>query len=330
MKSCQVAALRLLLAVASICVFASPMAWAGTAGPLEGFADVSGVRLQFLDWGGSGQALIFLHDNGQNAHKFDDLAPAFTDRFHVIAYSRRGAGSSQANTPYDIATLTEDLRGLMDALGIQKANLVGHSFAGAEITQMAAAHPERVHRIVYLDAAYDFSESDYRAARAALPPWVFARPESAMSSFDAYRSYERTNWYGELDNMARVEAYLRQNVVIQTDERVKDRPLPEVNNAIISTFLASPRNYMRVRCPVLAIYADYVLAIHSQDPQHRHDALAWEEHYWHPFQAKSIDRIQREVTNVEIAHVPGRQVSFFLTHRPQVVQLMQQFLSHSK
>jgi pimeloyl-ACP methyl ester carboxylesterase len=55
---------------------------------------------------------------------------------------------SEAKVPYDTATLTEDLRGLMDRLGIAKAHLAGWSMGGNEITAMAGTRPERVNRIV--------------------------------------------------------------------------------------------------------------------------------------------------------------------------------------
>src|SRR5271165_6426931 len=83
----------------------------------SGIVNANGVRLNYLDWGGSGPPLILIHGLGDNPHIFDDLAPAFTDRFRVVAYARRGHGQSEAKAPYDTATLTEDLRGLMDGLG---------------------------------------------------------------------------------------------------------------------------------------------------------------------------------------------------------------------
>ena len=323
----RVIALQFALAFLSISVITSRPVAAAPPAPLEGFVEVNGVRLQYLEWGGKGPALILIHDVGQNAHKFDDLAPAFADRFRVIAYSRRGAAGSQASVPYDAATLTQDLLGLMDALGIASANLASHSFGGLEMTQLAAEHPERVNRIVYLDAAYDFTDPDFPLARTALPAWVFARPTSAMTSFDAYRSYEEKNWYGELDDMTRIDAYLHQNVVIQSDGSLKDRPPPGTNDAIFSTLATGKRDYSRVRCPVLAIYAEYVLAIHSTDARRRNDALVWEQKYWRPFQAKSIELMRRELIDVEISHIGGRQVSFFLTNRREVVDIMRRFLT---
>src|SRR5262245_15204746 len=101
------------------CAVAAVRASAATA--LGGFVESNGVRLQYLDWGGSGPALIMIPGLADNPYVFDDVASAFTDRFHVIAYARRGTGNSEIKGPYDEITLTEDLRGLMDALGIAKA-----------------------------------------------------------------------------------------------------------------------------------------------------------------------------------------------------------------
>ena len=322
--------LCLIWAFSSLAVATPFTTHGGPPSPTEGFVEVNGVRLQYLDWGGNGPAIILIHDGGQNAHKFDDLAPAFSDRFHVIAYSRRGMADSQAIAPYDTATLTEDLRGLMDALRIERVNLVSHSFGGGEMTAMAVDHPDRVERIIYLDAAYDFADPDFQAAHAALPSWVFARPTTAMVSFDAYRAYEQANWYGELDDMRRIDAYLHQNVVIQRDGSLQDRTSSETNESIFSSFVTTKRDYARVRCPTLAIYAQYVLAVHSTDADRRSDALAWEQNYWRPFQAKSIERVRREIRNVEISRIQGRQVSFFLTNRQQVVGVMRRFLMRSQ
>src|SRR3954468_10434807 len=43
------------------------------------------IRLERLDWGGTGEPVVFLAGLGNSAHVFDDFAPQFTDRFHVLA-----------------------------------------------------------------------------------------------------------------------------------------------------------------------------------------------------------------------------------------------------
>lgn len=67
----------------------------------------NGIRLHYLDWGGKGEALLFLAGSGDNAHAFDEMAPKFTDRFRVLALTRRGYGESdKPETGCDVATLT--------------------------------------------------------------------------------------------------------------------------------------------------------------------------------------------------------------------------------
>ena len=99
------------------------------------FVTVNGVRLHYLDWGGSGEPLVLIHGLGDTPHYFDDLARAFRDRWRVVAYARRGHGRSEARSPYDADTLAEDLRQLLDRLGLDTVNLAGWSLGGRELTR---------------------------------------------------------------------------------------------------------------------------------------------------------------------------------------------------
>jgi pimeloyl-ACP methyl ester carboxylesterase len=308
-------------------VQANPISRVDTSPHTESFVKANGVTLEYLDWGGAGEALILLHGSGDNPHVFDDLAPAFTDRFHVIAYARRGHGRSEARPPYDTATLTEDLRGLMDALGISKACLVGWSLGGNEITAMAALHPERVDRLVYLDAGYDWADPDYETAFHAIPPELFETPAAAMKSLDAYIAYEKSSDYTQLDDIRRVEAYLDETVVVRPDGSVQPRISADVMAALTASLWTNPpRDYRRIRAPALAIFANSMVDLQDADATRREQGRAWEQKYMAPFRAKSMDRIQRELANVQILRVPGAHDSFFLTSRAQVVKAMRQFL----
>jgi len=305
----------------------APATFVDTSPHTEGFIQANGIRLEYLDWGGTGQALIFLHGSGDNPHAFDDLAPAFTDRFHVIAYARRGHGRSQAAPPYDTATLTEDLRGLMDALQISKANLVGWSLGGNEITAMAASHPNRVAKLVYLDGAYDWADPDYQAAFHALPQILLDAPAAAMKSFDAYLAYEKSTDYTQLNDMRRIDAYLRESVIVRPDGSVRPRISKDVMSALLSALWTNPpRDYRRIHAPALAIFAKSMMDLHVADPQRREQEAAWERKYMAPFRLKSIARLRRELAGVQILRVPGAHDSFFLTSRAQVVKAMRRFL----
>jgi pimeloyl-ACP methyl ester carboxylesterase len=122
----------------------------------SGFVHVNGIRLHYLDWGGEGPALIFLTGMGSSAYIYSKFAPRFTDRFRVLALTRRGHGDSDyPETGYDADTLTEDIRQFMDQLNIERAVLAGHSLAGVELTHFAATHPARVKKLIYLEALDD-------------------------------------------------------------------------------------------------------------------------------------------------------------------------------
>ena len=106
-----------------------------------------------LDWGGTGQTLVLLTGIGDNAHVFDEFAYQFNDRFHVIGITRRGFGrSSQPAHGYDIDTRARDDVTVLDKLNIRDAVFVGHSVAGTELNKIGAAYPDRVKKLVYLDA----------------------------------------------------------------------------------------------------------------------------------------------------------------------------------
>ena len=141
--------------------------------PESRFVMVNGVRLHYLDWGGKGEAMLFLTALGGTAGDFQPLAIHFTDHFHVLGLTRRGQGQSdKPHTGYDTYTLTEDINGFLDTMGIQRVTLVGYSLAGNEETEFAGRYHPRVAKLVYLDAAYDLAENAElgRQAHLDLPP----------------------------------------------------------------------------------------------------------------------------------------------------------------
>lgn len=127
-----------------------------TPKPKSDFVTVNGIRLHYLDWGGEDQTLIFLAGMGSSAYIFNRFALRFTDTFRVLALTRRGHGDSDyPETGYDADTLVEDICQFMDALHIDSAVLAGHSLAGVELTHFAATYPDKVKKLVYLDALDD-------------------------------------------------------------------------------------------------------------------------------------------------------------------------------
>lgn len=144
--------------------------------PESRFVTTDRLRLHYLDWGGAGEPVVLLHGLGDDAHRFEGIAPRLGSDFRVLALDWRGSGASDAPTDgYDIGSLVEDLRSFLDAVAIERANLIGHSVAGDQITAFAGKYPARVDRLVYLDAAYD---------RAEVPALLTSRPEPPAPATD--------------------------------------------------------------------------------------------------------------------------------------------------
>lgn len=119
------------------------------------------VKLEVLDWGGSGRALVLLAGLGDTVHVFDEFAPKLAPEYHVYGITRRGYGNSSAPASgYSADRLGDDVLTVLDALKLNRPVLVGHSIAGEELSSVGTRHPERVAGLVYLDAAYSWAYYD--------------------------------------------------------------------------------------------------------------------------------------------------------------------------
>jgi len=95
---------------------------------------------------GTGSPLVLVHGWAQDLTIWDEQVPAFAGQFRVIRYDRRGYGKS---TGYSDATADpDDLRILLDSLGIQSAYLLGLSAGSRAAINFAVAFPDRVKALV--------------------------------------------------------------------------------------------------------------------------------------------------------------------------------------
>ncbi len=149
------------------------------------------VRLEVLDWGGSGRPLVLLAGGGDTAHVFDDFAPKLTTNYHVYGITRRGFGASGYSATNDPADrLGEDVLAVIKSLKLNRPILVGHSIAGAELSWIANNHPDRVAGVVYLEAGYSYafdngegaSVREMMALHAPEPPPPSAEDLASFSS----------------------------------------------------------------------------------------------------------------------------------------------------
>jgi pimeloyl-ACP methyl ester carboxylesterase len=147
-------------------------AWRDPAPHADQFITVDkDVRLEVLDFGGSGPPLVLLAGLGNTAHIFDRFAPKLTDQFHVYAITRRGFGaSSMPPSGYAADRLGDDVLNAIEALKLNRPFVAGHSVAGEELSSIGARRPEKVAGLVYLDAAYSYAIHDPACSTPRIPP----------------------------------------------------------------------------------------------------------------------------------------------------------------
>jgi non-heme chloroperoxidase len=280
------------------------------------------VRLHYLDFGGNGPSLIFLAGLGNTAHAFDDFAPAFTDRFHVIALTRRGFGESDhPNDGFDNRRLVEDIRAAMDALHIVRASFIGHSIAGEELTRLAATHPDRVDRIVYLDAAYD------RVRASALFDEVFpVPPDLPQPPTPSMRDTVSAGGYVDFVHRTRglnipaadIRARYRYDGWDETQTVAYQAITPEVPD------------YAAVRAPALAIYA-ITDRVAQSEPWQRADTAHAEgmQHYLSGTEsvyAKVRAEFRAGVKKGQVLEIHGAHHWVFVSNRDEVLRAVRRFL----
>ncbi len=136
--------------------------------PDSGFADVNGTRL-YYEVSGSGDPLVLMHGFSLDTRMWAPQWEAFSRRHRVIRYDLRGFGRSAVPKEKGYRH-HDDLRALLDWLGIPSAALLGHSTGGSIALDFAVSHPEAVHALVLFGAiahGYVFSP-EFTAALQAI------------------------------------------------------------------------------------------------------------------------------------------------------------------
>jgi hypothetical protein len=148
-----------------------------------------------------------------------------------------------------------------------------------------------------------------------------------LASMDTYRAFYRSGAFSALRDMRRIEAYLYETVIIQSDGRLVRRMSAQMEEAVYADLLAdSPRDYARVRSPSLAIYASSMLNLSGANPEHRQLNSDFENQYMSPFREKSIALVKRHLANAEVIRVPGSHGDFVFVSRDTVTNAICQFL----
>ncbi|MGB3715889.1 MAG: alpha/beta hydrolase [Candidatus Promineifilaceae bacterium] len=298
----------------------------------EGFVNSAGVRLHYLDWGGSGRPMVLLAGLGSTAHIFRELAPRLRSRHRVLALTRRGHGrSDRPESGYDLDTLVSDIHHFLDEMGIDRPILVGHSFGGVEMPLFAKYYPARVESIVFLDAV--FPRSVPVPDLSGDPTWSVNPTEPAtedMASRAAYMSYyqrfrpDLARILGEA-----VEADVMEYITIKDDESVKDTRDNELLNGIYVDIWSQLPEFSEADAPMLAIVPDG--DYHPSAPLDATvDLCEKADQYWmdtlRPWIRARTSAFQQEAPQAQIVTLDSPNHHIFIDKQDATVQAMDDFL----
>lgn len=152
----------------------------------------TGVRMHFAEHGpAAGETLILLHGYSDSWFSFSRVIPLLPSSYRVFALDLRGHGRTDAPpSGYGMDDLAADVIAFMDAKGIVRATIVGHSMGGFVAQQVALAAPRRVSRLVILSSARTpraFNGIDeFKAVVDSLPDPV---PEEFVTEFQQSTLY---------------------------------------------------------------------------------------------------------------------------------------------
>lgn len=111
---------------------------------------VNGETLNYVKEG-QGPVIVFLHFLGGFSYQWRHQIEALKDRFTCIAFDHRGFGFSTFNGRWDVPTGAKDLKAGLDALGIEKAHIVGYSMGGPIALVFNSQWPEMVRSLTLID-----------------------------------------------------------------------------------------------------------------------------------------------------------------------------------
>jgi len=213
------------------------------------------VRLEVLDWGGSGRPVVLLAGLGSTAHDFDEFAPKLAANYHVYGVTRRGFGRSSAPASgYGADRLGDDVLAAIDSLGLRRLILAGHSQAGEELSSIGSRYPSKVAGLIYLEAGYDYAFYDQSRGSVSIDVNEIIRQLDKLRFGSGAGAQERRRAILVLADTSLPPFSKWLRAMLQEPAPPggpAGRPMARIPYAIIS----GQRKYTEIHGPVLAIFA---------------------------------------------------------------------------
>ena len=217
------------------------------AGPKLRFASTvlgTGPKVHYAEQGHpEGEAIVLVHGWPDSWFSFSRILAMLPTHYHAVALDQRGFGNSERPACcYGIDDLAADLVVFLDAVGLRRASLVGHSLGSFIARRVAETRPERVARLALISSAVTAANKVLVAAQASLRTLQNPVPPEFARQFQASTAYRSLP-----------EAFLEQ--LVAESRKLPARLWREVLDGVLAFDDAADLD--RITAPTLVIWGEH-------------------------------------------------------------------------
>ena len=167
-------------------LFFTTQAFAQTQ-PAGAYASINGMEM-YYEVSGSGDPIVVLHGAYMNIPAMGEIIPRLAETHTVYAVELQGHGrTNDIERPITYPHLSDDVARFMEAVGLEKADVLGYSMGAAAGLKLAIDHPDKVDQLVAISVAYsmDGMQPEYHAMVPTMAPEMFV----GTPMEDAWKQY---------------------------------------------------------------------------------------------------------------------------------------------
>lgn len=236
---------------------------------------------------GKGPPLLLIAGTASDGASWTPLVPLLQERFQLLLIDNRGCGRTRSEGDITLAQMVADAAALLEHLGVDSTDVVGHSLGGYLGLVLAAEHPARVRRLVTLCSG-TLAAANRVLLRDMARLYFTTAPEDWFRLF--YQWLFSDAFFAEESGIAAAAA-------ASTAYAYRQSP-GDFARQVAAIERGAAAELARVRCPVLAVAAELdllappaaVAALHRDVPRVRHVAMAAAAHSVHWEQPQAVAR----------------------------------------
>ena len=229
--------------------------------PRDEWLTINGLSFHYRDRGSGEQEIVLLHGLASTCHIWDLVAPLLAQDGHrVVAMDQRGHGASaKPEQGYDFATISQDLTGLIEGLGMERPLIVGHSWGADVALEFAVANSQVPKGLCFVDGGMIQPSARHASldqAREQMAPPIFSGVTLEAFTQRVHSRLASTP-QGSIPMSPGAEAAVLANFEVLPDGTIRAWLSRENHLRIIAALWRHhpPELYPRVSCPVLLMPA---------------------------------------------------------------------------